>query len=130
MVKYGTLEYFQALAAALNKDEEFAKSGISTTYIYRFTDRKNAAGGMLSFLLKFDKGKVAEAKEVDEKADAEFIGTGPYDVQVKIAKGELDGQKAMKEVSFKMKYFLFKAARYGKTLAHMGEVARTLNPEY
>jgi hypothetical protein len=34
MVKYGTLEYFQALAAALNKDEEFAKSGISTTYIY------------------------------------------------------------------------------------------------
>jgi len=72
----------------------------------------------------------AGAKEADEKADAEFIGTGPYDVQVKIAKGELDGQKAMKEGSFKTKYFLFKAARYSKTLAHMGEVARTLNPEY
>lgn len=49
---------------------------------------------------------------------------------MKIAKGELDGQKAMKEGSFKTKYFLFKAARYSKTLAHMGEVARTLNPEY
>ncbi len=130
MVKFGTLEYYQALAEGLNKDEEFKKSGISTTYIYRMTDRKNAAGGMLSFFMKFDKGQVVEVKEVDEKMDAEFIGTGPYDILVKIAKGELDGQQAMKEGTFKFKYFLFKAARYGNTLKRLGVVGKNLNPEY
>lgn len=130
MVKYGTLEYFQALAEALNKDEEFGKSGMSTTYIYRFTDRQNASGGMLSYFLKFEKGKVVEVKEVSDKEDAEFIGTGPYDILVKISKGELDGQQAMKDGTFKFKYFLFKAARYGKTLQRMGAVAQALPVEY
>ncbi|MDD1776232.1 MAG: hypothetical protein LUP94_02635 [Candidatus Methanomethylicus sp.] len=130
MVKYGTLEYFQAVAEALNKDAEFVKSGMSTTYIYRFTDRKNASGGDLSFLLKFDKGKVVEIKEVPATEDAEFIGTGPYDILTKISKGELDGQQAMKDGTFKFKYFLFKAARYGKTLTRMGEIARTVPVEY
>jgi len=130
MVKYGTLEYFQAVGDALNKDQEFTKSGMSTTYIYRFSDRKNASGGMLSYLLKFDKGKVVEVKEVSDKDDAEFIGTGPYDILAKISKGELDGQQAMKDGTFKFKYFLFKAARYGNTLKRMGVIAQGLPVEY
>ncbi len=130
MVKYGTLEYYQALAEALNKDEEFVKSGMSTTYIYRFTDRKNAAGGDLSYFMKFEKGKVVEVREATATEDAEFIGTGPYDILTKITKGELDGQQAMNDGTFKFKYFLFKGARYGKTLVHMGAVARTMNVEF
>lgn len=127
MVKYGTLEYYQAFAEALNKDEEFAKSGLSCTYIYRFTDRKNAAGGDLSFFMKIDKGKVVEVREATATEDAEFIGTGSYEILTKITKGELDAQKLMKEGTFKFKYFLFKAARYAKTLTHMGEVAKALS---
>ncbi len=130
MVKYGTLEYFQALANALNNDPEFTKSGMTTTYIYRFTDRKNASGGDLGFLLRFEKGRVTEVKEVPATEDAEFIGTGPYDILAKISRGELDGQKAMKDGTFKFKYFMFKAVRYGNTLKRMGEIGRGLNPEY
>jgi hypothetical protein len=63
---------------------------------------------------------------VDEKADAEFIGTGPYDVQVKIAKGELDGQKAMKEGSFKMKYTSSSRRPVWQDPGAHGEVAKTL----
>lgn len=126
MVKYASMEYYQALAEALNKDEEFTKSGMSTTYIYRLADRKNAAGGEQSYLMKFDKGKVVEVREATSTEDAEFISTATYDTMVKITKGELDGQQAMKDGTLKFKMFLFKAARYGKTLARMGAVAKTL----
>ncbi len=130
MVKYGTLEYYRRLAEALNNDPDFTKSGISTTYIHRFTDRQNASGGNLSFLLKFENGRAVEVKEVPATEDAEFVGTGPYDILSKISKGELDGQKAMKDGTFKLKYSLFKAVRYGNALKRMGEVGRGLNAEY
>jgi len=126
MVKYATMEYYQALAEALNKDEEFTKSGISTTYIYRISDRKNAAGGESSYFMKFDKGRVVEVREATATEDAEFISNAAYDIMVKITKGELDGQQAMKDGTLKFKMFLFKAARYGKTLARMGAVAKAL----
>ncbi len=130
MVKFGTLEYYQAVAEALNKDEAFGKSGLDCTYIYRYTDRKNAAGGDLSFFYKIAKGKIVEVREATATEDAEFIGTATYDTLAKIVKGEMDAQQAMKDGTFKFKYFLFKAARYANALKRMGEVARALPVEY
>lgn len=130
MVKYGTIEYYKELADALNKDEEFTKSGISTTYIYRFTDLKNASGENLSFFIKFEKGKVAEIKEVSANEDAEFIGTADYATMSKITKGELDGQEAINSGTLKFKFFMLKAIRYGNTLKRISKVAQTLHVEY
>ncbi len=130
MVKYGTLEYYNVLGEALNKDEVFTKSGISTTIINRFTDKKNVSGGMLSILMKMEKGKVVDVTEVGEKDDAEFIGTADYATMAIITKGELDSQRAMKDGTLKYKYSTLKAVRYNKTLQRISTVAQALQVEY
>lgn len=130
MVKFATLEYYNELAGALNKDEVFAKSGISTTMIYHIIDRKAEDGQDLAFFIKFEKGKATEVRKAASNEDAEFIYRAKYDDLVKIVKGELDAQAAMKSGQLKFKYFLFKAIRYKGALERLGQIAKEMPCEY
>jgi len=130
LVKFATLEYYNGLAEALNKDEIFTKSGISTTMIYHVIDRKAEDGQDLAFFMKFEKGKVVEVRKAAPNEDAEFIYRAKYDDLVKIVKGELDAQAAMKSGQLKFKYFLFKAIRYKGALERLGQVAKGMVVDY
>ncbi len=95
MVKFGTLEYYQAYADALNKDADWMKAALTTSFMYIYTDVFNADGSQKTFSLKMDSGKVtaSEAKAADLK-ESKFGSTANYAMHVGIAKGEINAQKA------------------------------------
>ncbi len=130
MVKYGTLEHYKALKDALNNDEEFTKSGLSTTMIFRFSDRKNASGGMLSFMLTVDKGKVLDATEVGENDKAEFVGTATYAVLADITKGKQDPMQAQRYGILDYKFPILKALRYNRCIKRISALELALQSEY
>ncbi len=69
-MKFGTLEYWQAYAEAMNKDEAWMKAALTTSFMYIFTDVFNADGTPKAFLLKMENGKTtaSEAKAADLKS--------------------------------------------------------------
>ena len=118
-MKFGTLDYYKLHADALNKDEEFGKSGLTTTMLFIFSDVKTEAGAPKAFLFKIDNGKVtaSEAKS-DEKA--EFSTTATYAMHVGIAKGEIDARKA------NAKFNIMKAMKNMKALQRVSSLAKEL----
>jgi len=118
LVKFGTLDYYKLFADAVNKDEEFGKSGLTTTMLRVFSDVKTEAGTSKAFLLKIDKGKVtASEAKADEKTD--FSCTAPYAIQVSIAKGENNGVKYSK-------FNMMKAMKHMKTIQRMVATEKAL----
>ncbi len=78
-VKFGTVDFYQAMADQLNNDPAWSEIGkdLDYTMVYVFTEPVNK-----SFYAVFDQGKVTGVREATE-ADAEavdFVITGPPDV--------------------------------------------------
>jgi putative sterol carrier protein len=118
-LKFGTLEYYQALANALTKDEKVANSGLSTDMLMVFSDVLDADGTPKAFVMKFDNGKVtaSDAKSTDK---AEFTTTATYAMLAGIAKGEINSQKA------KLKLPMVKAMKYMKPLGRVQEIQKEM----
>lgn len=122
MVKFATVDYYKLWADALNKDEEFAKSGVSFTQMYIFTDVLNSDGTPKAFFIKIENGKVIEVKEANasEIDKVEFANTANYAMHVAIAKGEVSAQKA------KLKLNMMKAMKHQKALYRLPATSKEL----
>lgn len=119
MVKFGTLDYYNQFADAVNKDEVFVKAGVSTTMMFVFSDVLNADGAPKAFLFTIDKGKVI-ASEVKSDEKAEFSTTCNYAMHAGIAKGEINSMKA------KLKFNMMKALKIRGTLERISTTQKEL----
>ncbi len=115
MVKFGTLEYYKLWSDALNKDEEFTKSGISMTSLYIFTDVLNPDGSPKAFFIRTENGKNTEVREAkaSELDQVEFGRTATYAMHAGVAKGEINVQKS------KLKLNMMKAMKNQKALGRL-----------
>lgn len=114
MVKFGTLDYYNAYADALSKDPEVQKAtDLKTNFMYIFSDVPGPDGQPKAFILTIDGGKVtaaeAKASAVNAK-ETDFASTATYAMQVGMAKGEINPQKS------KLKVNMMKAVKNRKIL--------------
>lgn len=125
MVKYATIEFFEALADALNQDEQFrAKTGnLATTLLFHTNDRPDAA------LLKVDHGK-ATATSVSPQEKAEFVFFAPYDVWITNHRDGATLEKLIMTGKVKFKGSIPKIMTLKNQLNIIDAKAKTIPAEY
>ncbi len=113
MTHFWSEEFFQKTDELLNDDKELCKvfTGMNTTIIAECDDRKEI------FYILVESGKISSAKAGAE-AKGEFRFSAPYDLWVKIAKGEEKVQSQV--VRGKIKF----RGSMPKMLLYLGKVVR------
>jgi len=102
-VKFGTVDFYQAMADQLNSDPDWPEIGKDLSYkmVYVFTGPE----GDKRFYAVFDAGKVTGVREATE-ADAEnvdFVITGPSDVWRGIFEKKINPTAALTTGKMKVK---------------------------
>jgi len=127
--KFGTLEFYQAMADALNADPEWADKGkpLSCAMVYAYGPPVNR-----SFYLNFDEGRITEVAEVatPEERPAEFVITGTGDSWKAVLQKEVKPATAMATGKLKVKgkqTFLLKNM---SAFSHILDVMTQLDPDY
>ena len=113
MTHFWSEEFFQKTDKLLNGDKELYKvfTGMNTTIIAECNDRKE------TFHILVENGKISSAKAGAEDK-GEFRFSAPYDLWVKIAKGEEKVQSQV--VRGKIKF----RGSMPKMLLYLGKVVR------
>lgn len=94
-VKFGTVEFYQAMADALNADPEwFEKGGDKITYDMVYNYEAPVEG---SFFCRYDHGKVTEVRAAtpDDVEHADFVISGSSDVWKGVFDGSINPTVAM-----------------------------------
>ena len=113
MTLFWSEEFFKKTDELLNDDKDLCRvfSGMNTTIIAECTDREE------SFHILVEDGKISSAKAgVDDKGEFRF--SAPYDLWVKVAKGEEKVQSQV--VRGKIKF----RGSMPKMLLYLGKVVR------
>lgn len=113
MTLFWSKEFFEKTDELLNDDRDLCRvfSGMNTSIIAECSDRKE------SFLILVEDGKISSAKAgVDDKGEFRF--SAPYDLWVKVAKGEEKVQSQV--VRGKIKF----RGSMPKMLLYLGKVVR------
>ena len=113
MTHFWSEEFFQKTDELLNDDKELCKvfTGMNTTIIAECDDRKE------TFHILVENGKISSAKaNVNDKGEFRF--SAPYDLWVKVAKGEEKVQSQV--VCGKIKF----RGSMPKMLLYLGKVVR------
>lgn len=78
-VKLGTVEFYQAMADALNNDAEWAEKGRNIDFDMAYRYEAPIEG---QFFVSFDKGKVVEVRNASQEDldKADFLISGSSDV--------------------------------------------------
>ena len=114
------------MADWLNKDADWMKAALNTTFMYVYSDVNGPDGQPKAFLMKFDNGKatVTEAKAADlGNKDVEFGTTATYAMHAGIAKGEINPQKA------KLKLNMMKAMKNQGALKRQSAAMQAISKE-
>lgn len=129
-VKFATREYYELLKEAVNKDPIITSSGYTSTWAYIFKDKITEAGVPLTYIIKWENGKIVEVREgkPDEKVEFKFIAN--YDVWVKTTKGEMSTTTAMMTGKYKIEGPTAKMMKYSSALSRLTDIVKSLNVEY
>lgn len=124
MVEYFTTDYYNALADALNGNEEFQEKakGLQTSLVQVAKDR----GKAVKFTI--DDGSVT-AEEVDPEAEGEFRLIASYDDWAKVVKGEEKVDKLVMMGKMKVEGSMAKLLQHRNTLEFLTKVGQELSPE-
>lgn len=127
--RFGTLGFYEAMAAALNVDPEWAEKGklISCSMIYNYGPPVDRV-----FFLNFDEGQVTEVAEVGspEERPADFRISGTGDAWKSVLRSEVKPATAMAMGKLKVKgkqTFLLKNM---SAFSHILDVMTRLDPIY
>jgi putative sterol carrier protein len=101
-LKFGTLEFYKAWQERVNKNEEIAKTGLTSKLAYVFSDKKTDVGTPLTFIITWENGKITEVREGTPDEPVEFKFTGDYKTWVGIISGTIDATRAMVTGKYKM----------------------------
>ncbi len=123
-VKLGTLEFYQAMADALNNDPEWAEKGKNLTYNMAYKYEAPIEG---QFYVVFDHGKVTEVRDATQQDmdNADFVISGSSDVwrgcfdgsinpTVAMTRGKLRVRGKMAQLLKNMPAFMYVQETMGK----------------
>lgn len=130
MVKFGTLEYFQKVAEAVNANDEMKKTNINLTMMYYIPNVKLPNGKESRHLLKFENGQIVEIREASPSEDADIIYEAKSDIFQRVFSGTLKAEDAMRTGWLKVNYKLGKLLRYKKALDVYGKILPTVQAEF
>jgi hypothetical protein len=101
-VQFGSLEFYEAMAEALNADPVWLEKGAGITYtmLYRYGPPQEG-----DFWIVFDHGKVTDVRMGDEKdvEAADFVISGPSDVWRSVFEGNTNPTVALARGHIKVK---------------------------
>ncbi len=128
MVKFLGQDYWEQVEKIANSDEEFGikARGFTASFTFRVTDRES----LTPAYLKFDNGKVTEVRPLGEGEKTDFALEGPYDVWVKVNKGELDGANAIMTRMLQFRGNMSAIIRYSKAFLRLFQVMQKVPVEY
>lgn len=128
MVKFLGQDYWKQVEKIANSDEEFSikARGFTASFTFKVTDRE----GLTPAYLKFDNGKVTEVRQLGEGEKTDFALEGPYDVWVKVNKGEVDGANAIMTRMLQFRGNMSAIIRYSKAFLRLFQVMQKVPVEY
>jgi len=128
MVKFLGQDYWKQVEKIANSDEEFGikARGFTASFTFKVTDRE----GLTPAYLKFDNGKVTEVRPLGEGEKTDFALEGPYDVWVKVNKGEVDGANAIMTRMLQFRGNMSAIIRYSKAFLRLFQVMQQVPVEY
>ncbi|GAA0606139.1 hypothetical protein GCM10009547_05130 [Sporichthya brevicatena] len=93
-VKLGTVDFYQAMADALNSDPEWADKGKNLNYRMVYNYEAPIEG---SFHAKFENGKVIEVRDASpqDAEEADFVISGSSDTWAGVFKKEINPTVAL-----------------------------------
>jgi putative sterol carrier protein len=128
MVKFLGEDYWAQVEKIANGDEEFEikARGFTATFTFRVTDKEDLAPSYMNF----DNGKVTEVRPLGEGEKTDFALEGPYDVWVRVNKGEVDGANAIMTRMLQFRGNMSAIIRYSKAFLRLFQVMQKVPVEY
>jgi len=128
MSQYLGLDYWNKVKDIANNDEEFKikTKGLNATFTFAVTDKPE----LPKIFMKFVDGEVVEVRELGEDEKTDYTLSGPYEIWVKLNKGELDAQTALMTRQLPFKGNMSSIIRYSKAFLRLFQLMQTLPVEY
>ncbi len=128
MVQYLGLEYWKKCKDVANADEEFRikTKMFNASFTYGVTDND----AIPDIYMKFDDGEVMEIRLIEEGEKTDYTLAGPYEIWMKLNKGELDAQSALMTRQLPFKGNMSSIIRYSKAFLRLFELMQTIPVEY
>ncbi len=125
MAKFFSEEYFKEVEQRLVVDPKWLEDtkSVRTTILLGATDQQT------NFLLKVEADATSISK-VEPGTAAEFTFEGPYEVWMKVAKGEVDLQSAVLKGMLKFRGSITKILFYKDRFLRIAEVIRSVPVEF
>jgi putative sterol carrier protein len=128
MVRYLSLEYWKKVQETANSDNEF---GIKAkTFIATFTFKSTDKNDLPSIYSKFSDGKIVELRQLNAGEKTDFTLEGPYDIWVKVNKGEIDSSDAIMQRQLQFKGNMSNIIRYSKSFLRLFQLMQKIPVEY
>ena len=128
MLNFLDLDYWRKVQEIANSDEEFGIKARNFTASFMF--KVNDMEALPIVYVKFDDGNVTELREMGEGERTDFSLEGPYEVWMKVNKGELDGGNAIMTRQLHFRGNMSSIIRYSKAFLRLFEVMQQVPVEY
>lgn len=128
MLNFLGLDYWKKVQEIANSDEEFEIKARNFTASFMF--KVNDTESLPIVYVKFDDGEVTDLRELGEGEKTDFSLEGPYEVWVKVNKGELDGGNAIMTRQLHFRGNMSSIIRYSKAFLRLFEVMQQIPVEY
>jgi len=128
MLNFLDLDYWRRVQEIANSDEEFGIKARNFTASFMF--KVNDIEALPIVYVKFDNGAVTDLRELGEGEKTDFSLEGPYEVWVKVNKGELDGGNAIMTRQLHFRGNMSSIIRYSKAFLRLFEVMQQVPVEY
>lgn len=128
MLNFLDLDYWRKVQEIANSDEEFGIKARNFTASFMF--KVNDIEALPIVYVKFDNGEVTDLRELGEGEKTDFSLEGPYEVWVKVNKGELDGGNAIMTRQLHFRGNMSSIIRYSKAFLRLFEVMQQVPVEY
>lgn len=127
-MKFLSLDYWEQVETMANGDQEFGLKarGLIASFTFRATDKAE----LQPIYVKFDNGKAKDVRAIKAGEATEFTLEGPYDVWIKINKGEIDGANAIMTRQLQFKGSTSSIIRYGKAFLRLFSLMQKVPVEY
>ena len=128
MVRFLSEEYFKHVQKVANTDEEFQikARGFTGSFTFKVTDRED----LPPIYVMFEDGKITEVRELKEGEETDYALEGPYEIWVKVNKGELDGVNAIMTRQLRFLGSMSSIIRYSKAFLRLFTVMSEVEVEY
>ncbi len=128
MVQFLGLDYWKKVREIANGDEEFGikARAFTASFTFRVTDKE----GLPEVYVKFEDGKVTEVRELGEGEKTNFTLEGPYEVWVRVNRGELDGANAIMTRQLQFRGNMSAIIRYSKAFLRLFQLMQQVPVEY